>query len=31
LLLDLPLDPFFELSPDFSRCFLPSFTILSIV
>jgi hypothetical protein len=32
LLLDLlPLEPFFEVSPDFSRYFLPSFAILSIV
>jgi hypothetical protein len=31
LLLDLPLEPFLEVSPDFSRYFLPSFAILSIV
>jgi hypothetical protein len=31
LLLDLPLEPFFEVSPDFSRCFLASFAILSIM
>jgi hypothetical protein len=31
LLVDLPLEPFFEDSPDFSRYFLPSFAILSIV
>ena len=27
----LPLEPFFEVSPDFSRYFLPSFAILFIV
>ena len=31
LLLDLPLEPFFEVSADFSRCFLASFAILSIM
>jgi hypothetical protein len=31
LLCDLPLNPFFEVSPDFSRYFLPSLRILSIM
>jgi hypothetical protein len=31
VLLDLPLEPFLEVSPDFSRYFLPSLAILSIV
>jgi hypothetical protein len=31
LLDDLPLEPFLEVSPDFSRYFLPSLAILSIV
>jgi len=30
LLLVLPLDPFFEVSPDFLRYFLPSLIILSM-
>ena len=30
LLLILPLDPFFEVPPDFSRYFLASLTILSM-
>jgi hypothetical protein len=31
LLVDLPLEPLFEVSPDFSRYFLPSLAILSIM